>query len=102
MTSTHSIHRVTRVRQVDEFVLRLEFDDGTLQTIDFKPVLAGEIYGSLSDPSLFAQVRVDPESHTIVWPNGADFDPAQLHDWPSVRADFERLAQSWTVQHTHT
>jgi hypothetical protein len=30
---------------------------------------------------LFNQVRIDPEVHTLVWPNGADFDPAMLHDW---------------------
>jgi hypothetical protein len=102
MNDAHSIHRVTGLRQVDEFVLRLGFEDGTEQTIDFQPVLAGEIYGPLADPALFARVRLDPESHTIVWPNGADFDPAQLHDWPSLSAGFERLAHSWALQHIHT
>ena len=22
-----------------------------------------------------------------MWPNGADFDPATLHDWPAVRGE---------------
>lgn len=39
-------------------------------------VLAGDIYGPLHDPSVFASVEIDPEVHTLVWPNGADFDPA--------------------------
>jgi hypothetical protein len=28
-------------------------------------------------------------------PNGADFDPATLHDWPQIEADFVALARSW-------
>ena len=65
-------------------VLRVEFADGSTQTIDFTPVLAGELYGPLQDPDVFSQVRLDPEVHTLVWPNGADFDPTTLHDWPLV------------------
>ena len=91
----HEIHRVTGLEQVADFTLKLEFGDGSSQTIDFSPVLVGKIYGPLADPRLFRQVRLDPESHTIVWPNGADFDPTQLHDWPSVRDAFVRLARSW-------
>jgi hypothetical protein len=45
-------------------------------------VLAGQIFGPLADPRVFEQVRLDEESGTLVWPNGADFDPATLHDWP--------------------
>ena len=37
----------------------------------------------LKDLSVFNQVRIDPEVRTLVWPNGADFDPAMLHDWPT-------------------
>jgi hypothetical protein len=36
--------------------------------------------GPLRDQALFRQVRLDSEVHTLVWPNGADFDPATLHD----------------------
>jgi len=95
----HETHHVTAVEQVGDFVLQLAFADGTSQVIDFAPVLAGEVYGPLSDPGLFREVRLDPESHTIVWPNGADFDPAQLHDWPLVRDDFARLARTWAGAH---
>src|SRR5688500_20399058 len=89
----HGIHRVTSFQQLADFVLRLSFDDGSQQVIDFAPVLSGEIYGPLADPHLFRQVRLDSESHTLVWPNGADFDPAQLHNWPQVRDAFANLAQ---------
>jgi len=93
----HEIHRVTGLEQVADFTLKLDFGDGTSQTIDFAPVLLGTLYGPLADPDFFRQVRLDPEIETIVWPNGADFDPAQLHDWPSVRDAFVKLAQSWAA-----
>ncbi len=91
----HELHRVIGFDKVADFTLRIEFDDGTAQVIDFRPVLAGELFGSLADPAVFDQVRLDPEAHTLVWPNGADFDPAMLHDWPEVEPELRRLAASW-------
>ncbi len=44
-------------------------------------MLTGELYSPLQDLGLFNQVQLDPEISTLVWPNGADFDPATLHDW---------------------
>ena len=49
--------------------LRVRFDESTEQTIDFSPILAGELFGPLRDPELFHQVRVDSEAQTLVWPN---------------------------------
>jgi hypothetical protein len=89
----HPIYRVRSFEIVDDYTLRVRFDDATEQTIDFQPVLAGESYGPLSDLGLFNQVRVDPEVHTLVWPNGADFDPATLHDWPENEPAFKELAR---------
>ena len=33
----------------------------------------------MRDPAYFAQVRVDPELGTVVWPNGAELDPDVLY-----------------------
>jgi len=90
----HCIYRVTAFDIVAPYILRIHFDDDTAQTIDFQAVLAGELYRPLRDLSLFNEVRIDPEVHTLVWPNGADFDPATLHDWPlHVDAWIERDKQ---------
>lgn len=68
----HEIYQVASFQKIAPFTLRLKFDDGTSQIIDFRPVLEGEMYGPLQEPALFDQVRIDPEVHTLVWPNGAD------------------------------
>jgi hypothetical protein len=93
----HEIHRVVRFQKVAPFTLRLEFEDGVVQVIDFEPVLRGELYSPLRDPRVFDGVQLDPEAHTLVWPNGADFDPAMLHDWPEVGPKLRALAETWVL-----
>ena len=93
----HPIYRVLGVENVGPYTLRVQFDDGQEQVIDFRPVLTGELYGPLQDERLFRQVEIDPEVHTLVWPNGADFDPATLHDWPMYVGEMMRLAGQWTT-----
>jgi len=77
--------------------LCVSFEDGTTQTIDFQPVLAGELYGPLRDASLFSRVEIDPVAGTLVWPNGADFDPATLHDWPEYEHEMREMARRWNT-----
>ena len=93
---SHQICRVRGFEIVGPYMIRVEFDDSTVQTIDFEPVLAGELFGPLRDPVLFRQVRLDPEAHTLVWPNGADLDPATLHDWPDHVQAFVSRARVWS------
>jgi hypothetical protein len=91
----HEIYRVSGFQRIAPFTLTVQFDDGTSQIIDFRPVLEGQLYGPLQDPTLFAQVGIDPEIHTLVWPNGADFDPAILHNWPESGPALRALAERW-------
>jgi hypothetical protein len=93
----HSIDRVVSVETLGGYRLLVGFDDGSRLEINFEPVLHGELYGPLRDPALFARVEIDPEVHTLVWPNGADFDPAILHDWPSHEAAMRDLAKKWAL-----
>src|SRR5579863_7505427 len=71
---SHPIHRVRSFEIVAPYTLRVRFEDDAEQTIDLRPVLAGELYGPLRDLEMFNQVRIDPDVETLVWPNGADFD----------------------------
>jgi hypothetical protein len=93
----HPIYRVISVEIVAPYTLLLRFDDNTQQIINFEPVLAGELYAPLRDLTLFNQVQLDPEVHTIVWPNGADFDPATLHDWQQYAQELAARAQRWKL-----
>jgi len=94
---THPIYHVRSFEIKAPYTLRVGFDDGTEQLIDFQPVLAGELFSPLRDLAIFNQVRIDPEVHTLVWPNGADFDPATLHDWPAYAQALAVRARQWNL-----
>ncbi len=94
---SHAIHRVTSVEVTGRYQLRVGFEDGSSREVDLEPILEGEMYGPLRDPDLFAQVEIDPEVGTLVWPNGADMDPALLHDWPRHEEAMKNLARRWAM-----
>ncbi len=96
----HPVHRVTAFEIVGPYRIRVEFADGLVRTIDFRPVLEGELYGPLRDLNQFNSVSLDREVHTLAWANGADFDPATLHDWPEHEAAMVALARRWAVAGT--
>jgi hypothetical protein len=91
----HGIHRVRAFQLAGGHTIHIVFEDGFARTIDFEPILAGELYGPLRDLGVFNGVRLDQEVGTLVWPNGADFDPATLYDWPSAVEELTRMARSW-------
>jgi len=98
----HPIYRVTGFEIVGPHRLVVTFCDGTQQLIDFRPVLHGPMFGPLQDLPIFNAVTLDAEAGTLVWPNGADFDPTTLHDWPSVCDELALRARGWAErQHSN-
>ncbi len=93
----HPIHRVARFDIIGPYALAVTFDDGTEQRIDFRPVLHGPMFGPLQDLALFNAVTLDSEVGTLTWPNGADFDPATLHEWPTVCDELATRARQWAT-----
>ena len=72
--------RVVAVNYVRDYTLRVRFSDGVEGEIDLAGEMDGEIFQPLRERDYFQQVRVNPELHTIVWPNGADFAPEFIYD----------------------
>jgi hypothetical protein len=60
--------------------LHIRFEDGVEGVVDLASHLSFRgVFEPMRDPAWFAQVRVDPELGTVVWPNGADLDPDVLY-----------------------
>jgi hypothetical protein len=71
---------VTGVEVIGDHQLRLTFGDGVVGDIDFRHEDWSGVFEPLADPACFAQVYVDPECRTLVWPNGLDMAPEPLYE----------------------
>jgi hypothetical protein len=91
----HKLYRITSFAITGPYRLTLAFDDGATQEVDLAPILYGEMYGPLRELDFFNQVQLDPEIHTVCWPNGADFDPETLRHWPQYVDAWVAAAQRW-------
>jgi Protein of unknown function (DUF2442) len=71
---------VTGVSYIRDYELRVEFSNGVLKDVDLSRELHGEVFEPLKEPVFFNQVKVNLETNTIEWPNGADFAPEFLYE----------------------
>lgn len=95
MTMAHEIHRITKFRVTGPAQIDLVFEDGTSRSVSLAGIVGRGLYAPLADPAYFARVSLDEDFGTLVWPNGADFDPAQLYHWDRHGPDLERIAARW-------
>jgi hypothetical protein len=76
-------YEIRAVEHLGGYRLRLTFGDGLTSDVDVSEKLSGRlgpVFEPLRDVKFFAQVQVDAELGTVVWPNGADLAPEVLHD----------------------
>lgn len=71
---------VAGVAVVGDRVLRLLFSDGTAGDVDFSSERWDGVLAPLNDPAYFAEVAVDPEAGTVMWPGGIDLAPEPLYE----------------------
>lgn len=87
---------ITRFEQLAPLTLKLYFADQTEQIINFEPVLGGAWLQPLRDPWYFQQVQIN-DTGNLEWPDGQDFNPEALHDWPKFEplylADSQRAEE---------
>ena len=70
---------VTEAQYLNNYTIKIRFADGTGGIVDLKNELDGEIFKPLRDVNYFKNFTVNPELHTITWPNGADIAPEFLY-----------------------
>ena len=80
------VPKVVTATHVKNFILHIRFSDGTEGDADLANELDGEVFRPLKDLAYFVQFKVDPELHTVTWPNGADFAPEFLYEKLQVAA----------------
>jgi hypothetical protein len=79
---------ITEARVVRNGVLALTFADGLQGEVVVLDRMRGPVFDQARTAEGFAEVRVDRETGTVVWPGGADLAPDTLYErvrtgaWP--------------------
>jgi hypothetical protein len=71
---------VVHVIALDDYRLRLRFDDGVEGEIDVSATVPFKgVFAPFVDPAFFRQVSVNEALGVVCWPNGADLDSDVLY-----------------------
>ena len=80
---------VVQAEHRGDFRLRVVFNDGSENTIDFARWLEGPMFEALKTPAFFTRYFID--GGTVTWPNGADIAPETLYAEPGRRRPHKRV-----------
>jgi len=70
---------ITEAKYLSDYRVEVFFNDGKQGTADLSEAIKGPVFEPLRKKSFFAQLKVDKESETISWPNGADLAPEYVY-----------------------
>ncbi|QPH41369.1 DUF2442 domain-containing protein [Pedobacter endophyticus] len=69
--------KVVKVKAIDDYQLKITFENEEEKTFDVKPYLNKGIFTELKEPQVFYAVKTSLGS--ITWPSGQDFSPETLY-----------------------
>ena len=73
-------HDVTDIQILDNYKLRLTFDDGKSGVLDCKPFIEkGGVFSKLRDPEFFKRVHIHNELGVLTWDNEIDIAPETVY-----------------------
>lgn len=82
---------ITDVAVIHHGLLRLTFSDGLSGEVEVLDRMRGPVFKHARSAEGFAEVAIDRETGTVVWPGGADLAPDTLYErvrtgaWPEPR-----------------
>jgi hypothetical protein len=69
-------HDVVSLECLDDFSLKLTFDDGKSGILDCTPFIAkGGVFSKLSDPRVFKRAKINRELGVVSWDDEVDIAP---------------------------
>ena len=88
--------RIQSVKPIRNFIVHLEFTDGTSREVDLEPHLRGQIFEPIrNNMELFKSVRVDEGIKTICWKTEPILIPTRFIMGSNPRG---RKIQNWNWQ----
>lgn len=88
-------HRVISFEIIAPYTIKVQFEDDSSQTINFRAVLGGGMYRPLRDTEFFNKVFLSDGIATLAWPDGVDFNPDHLYHWPDYEKLYAERVKEW-------
>jgi hypothetical protein len=90
------ILHITKVNYLSDYKLSVSFNNGETGVADLSSVVHSGVFKALVSHEKFAQVGLDEELETVVWPGGLDLAPEFLY-FQAFKDDPQRQSQfkSW-------
>jgi len=71
---------IIKVHPLDNYCLEITFEDGVSGIVDIKEAITfNGVFEPFEDEVFFRQVKVNPDTGTIEWPNDVSLDPVVLY-----------------------
>lgn len=88
------ILHITKVNHLSDYKLNVSFNNGESGVADLSSVVRNGVFKALESQEKFAQVALDEELDTVVWPGGLDLAPEFVYfqafkDKPQYRYQFK-------------
>ncbi len=85
---------ITEVNYLSDYKVSVSFNNGESGVADLSSVVHNGVFKSLASQEKFAQVEIDRELETIVWPGGLDLAPEFVYfqafkDKPQHQSQFK-------------
>lgn len=74
----NEVMAVTAAEYIEDYKLRLTFNNGAVRIVDFVPLMQKGICKKLQDKDYFRSFKLDP--FTVDWNNEIGFAPEYLYD----------------------
>jgi hypothetical protein len=69
---------VSQAEYLDNYRIKLTFNNGEIKTVDLQNELTGTVYKPLQEYNYFKDFKL--KYNTIEWDNGADYAPEYLYE----------------------
>jgi len=73
------MHKIIAVKPLEKFKIEVNFEDGVKGCIDLSKLIGKGVFAAIKDPNKFRKVGIDPQTHTVCWPNGIDLCPDSIY-----------------------
>lgn len=71
--------KIKKVEVLEDYILKVFFDNGEIKIYDFKPNFQYEIFSQLKDYSIFKNIVIDTGGYGISWNDDCDLSEYELY-----------------------